>query len=84
MPESNPGEQTWAAPAAAGPLDTRVRVPGSKSLTNRAYVLAALSTESTHVLDPLDSRDTRLMLAALERLGASYAHTERGMRRQSR
>ena len=78
MPEASKDEP-WAAPAAAGPLDTRVRVPGSKSLTNRAYVLAALSGEPTHVLDPLDSRDTRLMLSALEVLGASYRPTECGM-----
>jgi len=34
---------TWAAPAAAGPVSARIRLPASKSITNRALVLAALS-----------------------------------------
>ncbi|WP_235022535.1 3-phosphoshikimate 1-carboxyvinyltransferase [Amycolatopsis alkalitolerans] len=62
---------TWSAPAASGALDAAVRVPGSKSITNRAYVLAALSEGPTLVREPLDSRDTRLMLGALSALGAS-------------
>ncbi len=70
----------WSAPAAAGPLDATVRVPGSKSVTNRAYVLAALSTGPTVVRAPLDSRDTRLMLAALDRLGAVSERVDDGVR----
>src|SRR5699024_5092600 len=53
-------------------LDARIRIPGSKSLTNRAYVLAALSAESTRIQRPLDSRDSRLMLDALRALGADW------------
>lgn len=64
----------WTPPTAAAPLDAHVRPPGSKSLTNRAYVLAALSAERTRVIQPLDSRDTTLMLAALAALGAGYEH----------
>jgi 3-phosphoshikimate 1-carboxyvinyltransferase len=63
----------WSAPVADAPVDAVIRVPGSKSITNRAYVLAALSTEATLVRRPLDSRDARLMVAALDTLGA---HTE--------
>jgi 3-phosphoshikimate 1-carboxyvinyltransferase len=63
-------QDRWTAPTANGPLDATVRLPGSKSITNRAYVLAALSTGPTTVRDPLDSRDARLMLGALEALGS--------------
>jgi len=63
---------SWAPPVSSGPLDARIRIPGSKSLTNRAYVLAALAAEPTRILRPLDSRDTRLMLRALRALGADY------------
>ena len=63
---------TWTAPVASQALDATVRIPGSKSITNRAYVLAALSAEPTLVRAPLDSRDARLMLGALSSLGASW------------
>ena len=39
----NNQDRTWASPAAAGPVSARVRLPASKSVTNRALVLAALS-----------------------------------------
>ncbi|MEV8614189.1 3-phosphoshikimate 1-carboxyvinyltransferase [Amycolatopsis sp. NPDC051373] len=68
----------WAAPVAAAALDARVRVPGSKSITNRAYVLAALAGAPTRVRVPLDSRDTRLMLGALASLGARSEETADG------
>ncbi|HVV09985.1 MAG TPA: 3-phosphoshikimate 1-carboxyvinyltransferase [Amycolatopsis sp.] len=63
---------TWAAPVAPGALDATVGVPGSKSITNRAYVLAALSAGPTLVRKPLDSRDARLMLGAITALGGAY------------
>ncbi|WP_439588375.1 bifunctional 3-phosphoshikimate 1-carboxyvinyltransferase/cytidylate kinase [Hydrogenophaga sp.] len=47
----------------------RVRLPGSKSISNRVLLLAALSTGHTDVLDLLDSDDTRVMLEALVQLG---------------
>ncbi|MER6901427.1 3-phosphoshikimate 1-carboxyvinyltransferase, partial [Amycolatopsis sp. NPDC000740] len=37
----------WTAPVAGASLDAAVRVPGSKSITNRAYVLAALASAPT-------------------------------------
>jgi 3-phosphoshikimate 1-carboxyvinyltransferase len=46
-----------------------VRLPGSKSISNRVLLLAALSEGSTTVYDLLDSDDTRVMLAALHDLG---------------
>lgn len=47
----------------------RVRLPGSKSISNRVLLLAALSEGHTQVDDLLDSDDTRVMLAALRQLG---------------
>ena len=59
----------WPAPAATAPLDARVEVPGSKSLTNRYLVLAAIADGPSRLRSALLSRDTRLMAAALETLG---------------
>ncbi|OUZ11225.1 3-phosphoshikimate 1-carboxyvinyltransferase [Aeromicrobium sp. PE09-221] len=60
----------WPAPLRNRPLDTEVTIPGSKSLTNRVLVLAALGEDESRVERPLISRDTDLMAAALESLGA--------------
>src|SRR5258708_10679277 len=46
-----------------------VKMPGSKSISNRVLLLAALSEGETRVKDLLDSDDTRVMLEALARLG---------------
>ncbi len=59
----------WPAPTATAPLDARVEVPGSKSLTNRYLVLAALADSPGRLRSALLSRDTRLMAAALGQLG---------------
>jgi len=61
----------WAAPAAAGPVRARLSVPGSKSMTNRALVLAALADGPGTIAGPLHARDTLLMRAALTALGAT-------------
>src|SRR4051794_10822351 len=61
----------WPAPVAAAPVDATVRVPGSKSITNRALVLAALAADPTVLRHPLDSRDTQLMAGALRALGVA-------------
>jgi 3-phosphoshikimate 1-carboxyvinyltransferase len=60
----------WAAPTAHGPVDARVVLPGSKSLTNRYLVLAALANDVSRLRAPLRSRDTLLMAGALRALGA--------------
>lgn len=59
----------WPAPRAHGPVEAVVSLPGSKSLTNRALVLAALADGPSVVRRPLRSRDTNLMAAALTALG---------------
>jgi 3-phosphoshikimate 1-carboxyvinyltransferase len=59
----------WAAPTAHGPVHATVRVPGSKSITNRALLLAALSERGGTLTGALRSRDSRLMIEALRALG---------------
>src|SRR5665647_2897629 len=61
--------QPWPAPHAERPLDATVDVPGSKSLTNRYLVLAALADGPSLLRSALRSRDTMLMAAALGALG---------------
>jgi len=65
------GAGRWAAPAATGPVRARLSVPGSKSMTNRALVLAALADGPGTIAGPLHARDTLLMRAALTALGAT-------------
>jgi 3-phosphoshikimate 1-carboxyvinyltransferase len=59
----------WPAPRPDGPVDRVVSLPGSKSLTNRALLLAAIADGPSVVRRPLRSRDTMLMAAALGALG---------------
>jgi len=61
----------WPAPVARGPVDAVVTLPGSKSLTNRELVLAALAAGPSRLGAPLHSRDTDGMAAALAALGAT-------------
>jgi 3-phosphoshikimate 1-carboxyvinyltransferase len=60
----------------AGPLHAEVRVPGSKSMTNRALVLAALAEGETVVENALASDDTSRMLDALRALGFDVSFDE--------
>ncbi|MDR7234315.1 3-phosphoshikimate 1-carboxyvinyltransferase [Agrococcus sp. BE272] len=60
----------WTAPTATARLDARVQLPGSKSLTNRALLLAALADAPSTLHRPLRSRDAQLMTAGLRALGA--------------
>jgi 3-phosphoshikimate 1-carboxyvinyltransferase len=59
----------WLAPTASGPVSAEVRLPGSKSMTARALVLAALADSPGEIERPLRARDTRLMAAGLQALG---------------
>jgi len=63
-------QSPWPAPTASGPVDAVVAVPGSKSVTNRALLLAALADGPSVLRRPLRSRDTLLMAAGLRSLGA--------------
>ncbi|MFE4618829.1 3-phosphoshikimate 1-carboxyvinyltransferase [Streptomyces sp. NPDC056747] len=65
----DPSTDLWPAPYARGAVDATVTVPGSKSVTNRGLVLAALASEPGWLRRPLRSRDTLLMAEALRTLG---------------
>lgn len=67
--EPDPG---WLAPTATGPIAASVSLPGSKSLTNRELVLSALADGPSTLRAPLWSRDSELMVAALEALGVGF------------
>lgn len=62
--------ELWPAPVASSPVDATVSVPGSKSITNRALVLAALADGPSRIEGALRSRDTDLMTDALRAMGA--------------
>ena len=59
-----------------GPIDAVVDVPGSKSITNRALILAALSDGPSRIERALRSRDTELMAQALRTLGVGITAHE--------
>ncbi|MEJ1156440.1 3-phosphoshikimate 1-carboxyvinyltransferase [Microbacterium marmarense] len=59
----------WRAPTATGPLNATVTVPGSKSLTNRELILAALADSPSRLTAPLHSDDSARMVDALRALG---------------
>ncbi|MEW9532001.1 3-phosphoshikimate 1-carboxyvinyltransferase [Microbispora sp. NPDC049125] len=65
----HPAPPHWPAPAVTAPVDATVRLPGSKSVTNRALLLAALAEAPGSVRLALRSRDADLMVAALRSLG---------------
>jgi len=62
-------------PASSGTRGT-VRLPGSKSISNRILLLSALASGQTRVKGLLDSDDTRVMLDALRRLGVNWRRLE--------
>lgn len=76
-PEFNPygddsptdSNEPWIAPTAIAPVSGTVSLPGSKSLTNRELVLAALADGESVLRRPLYSRDTNLMIEGLRALG---------------
>ena len=57
-------------------VDGEINVPGSKSLSNRALLLAALATGKTTLTNLLDSDDINHMLTALKQLGVTYQLNE--------
>ncbi|WP_369135489.1 3-phosphoshikimate 1-carboxyvinyltransferase [Modestobacter sp. I12A-02662] len=61
--------EVWTTPRCGAPLDAVVSLPGSKSLTARALVLAALADGPSRLVRPLRARDTELMAAGLRALG---------------
>ncbi|HUW02433.1 MAG TPA: 3-phosphoshikimate 1-carboxyvinyltransferase [Acidimicrobiales bacterium] len=62
----------------AGPLDTTITVPGSKSHTNRALACAGLASGTSTLRGALEADDTVVMRRAVERLGATIEILEAG------
>lgn len=68
-------EQGWPAPRVDGAVTGTVTVPGSKSISNRALILAALADGPSHLTGLLAARDTELMRSALVSLGVGIAES---------
>lgn len=68
----------WQAPLAATAITARVALPGSKSLTGRELVLAALADGPGVLRAPLHSRDSALMIDALRALGTTIEELPTG------
>ena len=67
---SSDQRKLWSAPFRAhSSIDATVTIPGSKSITNRALVLAALAESPSRIVRPLHSRDSELMAQGLRALG---------------
>jgi len=65
----------WSAPFRGGltsvgePINSKISIPGSKSATNRALILAAIAKTPSRLRKPLSSRDADLMVKGLQSLG---------------
>jgi 3-phosphoshikimate 1-carboxyvinyltransferase len=65
----------WSAPYRGGltsvgePINAKITIPGSKSATNRALILAAIAKTPSRLRKPLSSRDADLMVKGLQSLG---------------
>ncbi|MGW4804434.1 3-phosphoshikimate 1-carboxyvinyltransferase [Kitasatospora sp. NPDC004272] len=68
-------DSLWPAPVATAAVDATVTIPGSKSATNRALVLAALADGPGWVRRPLRSRDSQLMADGLRAMGVTVEET---------
>jgi 3-phosphoshikimate 1-carboxyvinyltransferase len=66
---TGPGGRDEAQIPRSAPIDATVRVPSSKSLTNRALAAAGLARGKSILVNPLQADDTLLMAAALQDLG---------------
>ena len=73
----------WTTPAARTAVAATVRLPGSKSMTNRALILAALADSPTTIVGPLEARDTDLMTGAIVALGATVDSVPAAASRQA-
>jgi len=69
----------WPAPYRGNQaIDSAITIPGSKSVTNRALILAALSNSPSTLHKPLHSRDSALMVAGLKALGIGIQEATNG------
>src|SRR3954467_1236134 len=70
---------TLPIPPFTQPVRGSITLPGSKSITNRALILAALGKKTVTLRGALFSRDTRIMAAALQALGFSVTSDEKAL-----
>ena len=71
--------QLWPAPhRGSTPVHARITIPGSKSVTNRALILAALAQSPSLLRKPLHSRDSALMIAGLKAIGVGIDEAPNG------
>ena len=71
--------ELWSAPhRGSEPINATVTVPGSKSVTNRALILAALCQTPSLLRKPLHSRDSALMIGGLRALGVGIEQAPNG------
>ncbi len=73
---TRPAAAHWAAPTRDEPVHATVTIPGSKSLTNRKLVLAALADGPSTLTGPLHSDDSARMVDALRTLGVEIEELE--------
>lgn len=66
----------WIAPIASKEISATIAIPGSKSVMNRALILAALAESPSRLIRPLRSRDTELMSKALRALGVGITESK--------
>jgi 3-phosphoshikimate 1-carboxyvinyltransferase len=73
-PEQDPSQGDAIEIRPVGTASGRIRPPGSKSITNRAIVIAALAEGQSLLRGALDSEDTQVMIEAWRRLGIPIEH----------
>jgi 3-phosphoshikimate 1-carboxyvinyltransferase len=73
-----PHSSQYTVTPAASPVRGHIRPPGSKSITNRALVCAALATGESTLTGALDSEDTRIMVDCLRKLGIEIESQDSG------
>lgn len=66
--------KTYQVKPVTDPVEGSIRPPGSKSITNRALIVAALAEGTTQLTGVLDSQDTQVMIESLNRLGIKVKH----------
>ncbi len=72
-------EDLWRAPFRGNdPINAAITIPGSKSATNRALILAALAKTPSTLRKPLHSRDSALMIAGLKAIGCAITQEPNG------
>ena len=77
MTSTSTHAENWPAPfRGKKPVEVRVVIPGSKSVTNRALILAAQAEGTSILRRPLVSRDSELMMGGLKALGLTISEAQ--------